>query len=70
MQVVAKVTRQPVSSLLFFLRRCSSDEAYGAAFSLLLELAKNCLPNLELLCGHLIKMHHVKCVTGSKTWEV
>ena len=54
----------------FVFFRCSSTESRVAAYDLLTELANKCLANLEHICKHLIRMHHLPNPECSNEWEV
>lgn len=49
--------------------KCSSTESRVAAYDLLTELANKCLTNMEHICKHLIRMHHLPNPECSNEWE-
>lgn len=55
--------------MIHFSFRCSNEDSRSAAYSLLVELANGCAPNLSEICNELIEMHHQPNPEIAKEWE-
>ncbi|ELT87807.1 hypothetical protein CAPTEDRAFT_215538 [Capitella teleta] len=65
----SKIIMDASDSNATFMPKCSNEDSRSAAYSLLVELANGCAPNLSEICNELIEMHHQPNPEIAKEWE-